>query len=405
MNLPKIKGLRWETFVHILICVYIISSPVLFRGRVETEWNILSAIKTLYPPLSVCVIFYLNYFLLIPRYMTSKRKVLFVVYNIVILVSLTCFHEFLMAIMRGVNVHEIPPHHPDGKFPHPAPGEFRMMFFVRHLIGSAFVVLLAIVASLSIKWKAAEEARQKAELAKSEAELKNLKSQINPHFLLNTLNNIYALTEIDPQKAKRVIEELSKMLRYILYENQERTVPLTKEVDMIHTYIKLMEIRLAKGIKVEFDFKNDSSTQANIAPFIFMSLTENAFKHGITDSKNSFVKISIILTDSHLVYNCVNSCKEKNESKELGGLGLKQVAAQLEHFYPESHKWVKGYNERTGHYVSRIEIKLGQDSRDKGQGLRDKGQEPSEPQNFLTSEQTAGFSEPQNLKTKGQDKE
>lgn len=366
MNIPKIIGLRWETLVHILILIYIISSPILFRGRFETEWSMPSAIKMLYPPLSVCLIFYLNYFLLIPRYMTSKKKVLFVIYNVFILVSLTCFHEFLMAILRDVNVHEIPQYHPGDKFPQPPPGEFRIMFFVRHLIGNTFVVLLAIVASLSIKWKEAEEARQKAELAKSEAELKNLKSQINPHFLLNTLNNIYALTEIDPQKARRVIEELSKMLRYILYEHQDRTVPLTKEVDMIHTYIKLMEIRLAKGIKVEFDFKNESSLEANIAPFIFMSLTENAFKHGITDSRDSFVKIRIILTKSHLIYNCVNSCKEKNKSKELGGLGLKQVAAQLKHFYPGNHRWVKGYNERTGHYVSRIEIKLGQETRDRG---------------------------------------
>jgi LytS/YehU family sensor histidine kinase len=264
-----------------------------------------------------------------------------------------------MAMMREVNGHIPPPYHPKGAIPTIIPPQdVPIKFFLHHLIGNAFVVLIAILASLSMKWRAAERNIEKMQLASKEAELKYLKSQINPHFLLNTLNSVYALTDINPQRARLMIEELSKMLRYILYENQNSSIKLSKEVDIIRTYINLMEIRLAKSVKVDFDYIKKSTKEADIAPFIFMSLTENAFKHSNTRTQHAFISQRIIQTDTHIIMNCLNSCNPLKKIEDVGGLGLKQVTTQLEAYYPGRYKWVKGYNERTEHYVSRIEIKL-----------------------------------------------
>lgn len=120
-----------------------------------------------------------------------------------------------------------------------------------------------------------------------------MRNQLNPHFLLNTLNNIYALIAFDSDKAQQAVQELSKLLRYVLYDNQQNYVPLCKEVDFIRNYIELMRIRLSGNVEVitQFDIQPDSRTE--IAPLIFISLIENAFKHGISPTELSFIHILI----------------------------------------------------------------------------------------------------------------
>ena len=122
----------------------------------------------------------------------------------------------------------------------------------------------------------------RAERQKTEAELKNLKNQLNPHFLLNTLNNIYALIAFNSDKAQEAVQELSKLLRHVLYDNQQTFVPLEKELDFIRNYVALMRIRLPQQVEVSVNLEVDSGGALQIAPLIFISLIENAFKHGIS---------------------------------------------------------------------------------------------------------------------------
>ncbi len=123
-----------------------------------------------------------------------------------------------------------------------------------------------------------EAARKEAERNRAEAELKNLRNQLNPHFLLNTLNNIYALIAFDSDKAQQAVQELSKLLRYVLYDNQQTTFLSVKRSDFIRNYIELMRIRLSANVQMitKFDIQPDSQTL--IAPLIFISLIENAFQ-------------------------------------------------------------------------------------------------------------------------------
>ncbi len=128
---------------------------------------------------------------------------------------------------------------------------------------------------------------------KTEAELKNLKNQLNPHFLLNTLNNIYALIAFNCDKAQEAVQELSKLLRHVLYDNQQTFVPLEKELDFIRNYVALMRIRLPQQVEISLHLETDPGSSLLIAPLLFISLIENAFKHGISPTAHSFISIAI----------------------------------------------------------------------------------------------------------------
>lgn len=120
----------------------------------------------------------------------------------------------------------------------------------------------------SLRWRQAEERLMEAERQKTEAELKNLKNQLNPHFLLNTLNNIYALIAFNSDKAQEAVQELSKLLRHVLYDNQQTFVPLEKELDFIRNYVALMRIRLPQQVEVSVNLEVDSGGALQIAPLI-----------------------------------------------------------------------------------------------------------------------------------------
>ena len=142
---------------------------------------------------------------------------------------------------------------------------------------------------LSMRWKQNESALKAAEKSRMEAELKNLRNQLNPHFLLNTLNNIYALIAFDADKAQQAVQELSRLLRHVLYDNQQNLVPLNKEMDFIRNYIALMRIRLAANVTVETHFDIGPENRTEIAPLIFIPFLTNAFKKGILPTAPSLI--------------------------------------------------------------------------------------------------------------------
>lgn len=131
-----------------------------------------------------------------------------------------------------------------------------------------FVAGLGAAIRTSLRWRQAEERLIEAERQKTEAELKNLKNQLNPHFLLNTLNNIYALIAFNSDKAQEAVQELSKLLRHVLYDNQQTFVPLEKELDFIRNYVALMRIRLPQQVEVSVNLEVDSGGALQIAPLI-----------------------------------------------------------------------------------------------------------------------------------------
>ena len=174
-----------------------------------------------------------------------------------------------------------------------------------------------------------------------EQQLEYLKYQINPHFFMNTLNNIHALVDIGPEKAKDTILELSKMMRFILYEGDKSGVPLTREFDFIRHYVALMQLRYTDKVDIRTDLPVEAPDKT-VPPLMLISFIENAFKHGISYQHPSFVHIKIAISDEmsansqQLIFTCSNSKAEKPNG-EKGGVGLANVKQRLHLLYDNNY--------------------------------------------------------------------
>ena len=320
--------------VHILLWSMIVVAPYFFIDRERLfRWDLF--IRSTPDTLGLLLVFYVNYFLLIKRFLFKGKNKEFIFYNLLLIILAAVLMHFGNDLIRLVS-----PEHwtrrPGRRF-RPSP----WLFIIRNLTTLATMVGLSVALKMTFRWFEVENEKKELEKAKSEAELQNMKNQISPHFLLNTLNNIYALVEFNPSKAQQAILDLSKLLRHILYDNDKPLVPLHQEVDFIKNYVDLMRIRLAGNVKIntKFSTKPDSSTP--IAPLIFISLIENAFKHGVSGDKPSFIDISLTETpDGKVEFISRNSLYPKSgDDKSGSGIGLELVKKRLEMVYPKRYKW------------------------------------------------------------------
>jgi len=243
-----------------------------------------------------------------------------------------------------------------GKFMHQKE-LMNILFTLRNMVSLIFTVIICVAIKGSFYWYHTEEQRKELERQRTEAELKNLKSQLNPHFLFNTLNNIYALIAISQEKSQQAVLELSKMLRYVLYDDNMHTVPLQKEVDFINNYIALMQLRLPENMQVNKDIDISRNPQMELAPLLFISLIENAFKHGTSPDKDSFVNIKLKVEEGdQIVCELENSYFPKSkEDKSGSGIGLENLKRRLELLYPNNHTFTTGV--KNDRFFAKLTIK------------------------------------------------
>lgn len=170
---------------------------------------------------------------------------------------------------------------------------------------------------------------------KLETELAFLKSQTNPHFLFNTLNNIYALARKKSDDTAPIVMKLSKLLRFMLYESQKKTIPVAKEIQVLDDYIELERIRYTEKLKISFTKNIDNELQP-ITPLILLPFVENAFKHGASESRfDSYISIALEIQQGHLSFRVDNSKAEEMFGPRPENIGLNNVKRQLELMYPE----------------------------------------------------------------------
>ena len=226
--------------------------------------------------------------------------------------------------------------HPDDG---PPRGELPPLFFGQHDIMAFVILFLLLGTNLGMKFyfKMNHEHEILDELKNKnmEQQLEYLKYQINPHFFMNTLNNIHAMVDIDTEKAKALILELSKLMRYLLYEGANSTVPLQHEVDFLNNYLTLMRIRYTEKVKIDVDIPA-SVPDRNVPPLLFIPFVENAFKHGVSYQKESFIHIQLLIDDDTLSFVCRNS-KIDEKDEEHGGVGLANVKKRLQLIYGDNH--------------------------------------------------------------------
>ena len=210
-------------------------------------------------------------------------------------------------------------------------------FTVRAVFSTFFIVMFVCLLKFIENWFELEARRKELENEKLSTELQFLKAQINPHFLFNTLNNLYYLAYIQSPNTPEVIAKLSQMMRYMIYESNHAKVPLCKEIEYMQNYISLEKLRLNDTFPVAFDVQGQVES-ARITPLILITFLENAFKHGVSNNyKDSCVKVKIICENNQCIYTVENTnlpAKFKTVL-EKSGIGLKNVKRRLELSYPE----------------------------------------------------------------------
>ncbi len=277
---------------------------------------------------TVCllVVFYINYLWLIPATITRRRRRvwLFVAVNLLMAVAVV---GAMYIIMR----HMPHSHHGPrgGGGPHPE-GWRPLLKMLPVLVRDSLAIVLAIGLSVALKlsesWAALEHKNEEILAAQRTAEIQNLRSQLNPHSIFNSLNTIYALIDIDTEQAKRAVHKLSKLLRYVLYDSPA-TVPLEKEVDFIRSYVDLMEMRLGPG-KVVFEVDIAGEETREVAPLLFLPVIENAFKHSAPVSPDSPIRISISANDG--VISCITQNPfAPTPQGHTPGIGLENLRRRL----------------------------------------------------------------------------
>ena len=250
-----------------------------------------------------------------------------------------------------------PPSRPDGLPP----------IMMKEWLTKLFVALLMMGANLGVmqyfKQRRKEDEQKELERQKLEQELEYLKYQINPHFFMNTLNNIHALVDIDPDKAKSTIIELSRLMRYVLYDSSRPSVLLSKEIDFLKQYIALMRLRYTDRVAIEVSMPEDVPG-VEVPPLLFISFIENAFKHGVSYEQHSFVRIGIQLQDGYLNFTCENSQQPKDKrggaKDPHSGIGLENVRKRLKLIYGNNYFFLT--NDKEDKYEVSLKIPVNDDT-------------------------------------------
>jgi two-component system, LytTR family, sensor kinase len=196
-------------------------------------------------------------------------------------------------------------------------------------------IFMGFAFNFAEEWFVNRTEKQELILEKNTTELAFLKSQVNPHFLFNTLNNIYSLTFQKSEKAPEAVLKLSEMMRYMLYESNETKVSLNQEVKYLQNFIDLQKMRYHGETFIEFNVQGDIETK-QIAPLLLIPFVENAFKHGEVSNKSNPLTINLLVSSNNLQFSVSNHKKDQNKD-EIGGVGLENMQRRLALLYPENY--------------------------------------------------------------------
>lgn len=273
-------------------------------------------------------VFYTDYYFIIGRTLIRPRRIWrFTGYNAILVAAAMAA---LFAISYSWQSYR-------AQFPRPWPVSHHVPIVVKALsftVRDFVIIILTIGLSLAIRmgdmWLSLERRQQQLMASQRDDELHNLKSQLNPHFLFNTLNSIYALIDINPEQARGAVHRLSHLLRYVLYENPS-TVSLDKEIDFIRNYVTLMKMRLGE-VPVNATFPAADSSNIQVPPLLFIAIIENAFKYGNTGRLDQPITISISLSDNTIICHTHNHVS-KDSINGNGGIGIANLRRRLNIIY------------------------------------------------------------------------
>ena len=329
-----------------------IIAPILFRSSNETiTWEMaLQPLETLIP---LFILFLFNRLFLVPKLLFKKKTSKYFISVISLIAIFTLGLVVFEAPNRKMqrpppemrdgrrmpppesqmdsNTRRMPPPHIQNNRPNqPLPAGLNFFIF------SILIIGFDTGLRASFEWANSEKEKEELEKESTTHLLNMLRHQVSPHFFMNTLNNIHTLIDIDAEDAKDSVMKLSKMMRYLLYETANDKTTLAKEIEFIESYIELMKLRVSEKVDIQVNLPENPPIKS-LPPLLFTSFIENAFKHGVSYQKDSFIHINLIADDKRLALQVKNSKGSKTETDEASGIGLENVKKRLALIYGEDY--------------------------------------------------------------------
>ncbi|WP_159023734.1 sensor histidine kinase [Formosa sp. L2A11] len=328
------------------------------------RWNVIFNVWIDYLPL--LIIFCVNRFILTPFMLFNNKKVLYLASVIIVIVITVLGSIFMRKAVPSQEVNQ-PAKRVGLQFPNSNKKVKHQVDFGKQAAAGTYppyvnLILLSVLLvgfdtgmKLAVKW--AETQQQNAEVEKESVknELAFLRNQVSPHFLMNTLNNIHALVDFDSAEAKRSIAKLSVLMRYLLYESNDKPIALDKEIKFIESYVELMKLRFHEDVKILLNLP-ENTPNISIPPLLFTNILENAFKHGISYEHKSFVYINLLLHENELEFTIKNSVHEKFKTAEQSGIGIENTQKRLKLLYNSDYVFTCAEKENV--FTSTIKIPI-----------------------------------------------
>lgn len=338
------KSQRYFHFLQLLILASLLILPLLIS---EDGLKSISTTQTLFQYLIFCFSFLcihiLHRYVLFPKLYATKKFTFYFASLLLILIILIFtrpFDRLMDQLKPKPNETEMPRREvpnfsakPPHLFEKRGGPKIDVLSFFLFLI----IVIVEVIIETNKQLNLTTQRAISAETQKTQAELSFLKAQVNPHFLFNTLNNIYTLAIIKHDHTAPSIMKLSNIMRYITDEAGDEFVSLRKEIDCIEDFIALHKLRLGKKTALIYEFKGSFETDPKIAPLILMAFVENVFKYGISNHKSNKLIIKLAIEDHVLSLFCQNSIYPDKKNTERSGIGLTNTKKRLKYIYPNKH--------------------------------------------------------------------
>jgi len=355
--------------IHVLLWLTYFALNFLFVKNYKVKFDFIFHVMTW---IVQVLLFYINFYILLPYILFKNKIIKYLIFSIVTLssfylIKLTIDNFYFKSLrkdgkelmmrplpsghlpfdkMKPLSPNDFNPQVPSNAPYKAVPPKFKKQPFKRHfnffpISGLLLVYMASISLRLLQKWSEDEKQKDRIDKDKISTELSFLKQQINPHFLFNSLNSIYSLSMTKSIETTDAILKLSSILRYILYEGEKKSVPLSDELDILKHYIDLQKLRVSSRVKINFMI-DGKHNDLRIEPLLLLPLIENAFKHGVDNANDSFIDIKIKIKENTIELFVDNKKlkSKKQDVDEEGGIGLKNIQRRLDLIYPGKHIFI-----------------------------------------------------------------
>lgn len=317
-----VKWVGTRSVYHTFIWVFYIATTLILRWEEALLYNDILLIMT--HIMFVMALVYINYLILFPRFFATKKIILFILSAFVLIITISpleiILHYFLVADNPQQQLYIL-----DNMW------RYYFSFFI--------FVIISTLLKTSTQWFRQQRIQLELERKNLQSELAFLRSQINPHFLFNTLNSVYALSLKESKETPEAILKLSELLRYMLYKCNEKEVALSSEIEYIQNYFDLEKLRYHEDVRIQFLTNLNEDQQIKIAPLLFTPFLENAIKHGLNQPLGpAFIECSLSVEQNVLNFSISNSLSNSGKDYMDGGIGLTNIKRRLELIYPNKHQ-------------------------------------------------------------------